>query len=67
MNIFINGEESVVEDNISVKNLLEHLGVTQKVMAVAVNSNIVRKDGWELHNLSENDKVELLQFTGGGA
>jgi sulfur carrier protein len=35
-------------------------------MAAAVNMNIVKKDDWNNFTPKENDKIELLQFVGGG-
>lgn len=66
MKIFVNGEEYNFNDKATIQEILEKLAVLGKVMAVAVNSQIVRKDSWEIYTASENDKLELLQFTGGG-
>jgi sulfur carrier protein len=46
--------------------LIEFLSIKVGVMAVAVNMNIVKKDDWDSFKLSQDDKVELLQFVGGG-
>ena len=35
-------------------------------MAVAVNMKIVKKDDWDKFILNEGDKVEALNFVGGG-
>jgi sulfur carrier protein len=35
-------------------------------MASAVNMDIVKKDNWDKYILKNNDKIELLQFVGGG-
>jgi len=35
-------------------------------MATAVNMNVVKKEHWNEFELHENDKVEFLQFVGGG-
>ena len=66
MKILVNGEEKNFNDNLSVENLIISLGVEGKVMAVAINSHIVKKDDWGLRILQDGDKIELLQFTGGG-
>lgn len=36
-------------------------------MAAAVNMDIVKKDEWINYFPKENDKIELLQFVGGGS
>ena len=35
-------------------------------MAAAVNMNIVKKDEWSSFIPKNDDKIELLQFVGGG-
>jgi len=66
MNIIVNGEEKEFQDQITINELIELLQIKIGVMAVAVNMNIVKKDDWDSFRLSQNDKVELLQFVGGG-
>jgi sulfur carrier protein len=46
--------------------LIAALNLEGKVMAAAVNMNIVKQEAWESHELKEGDKVELLDFVGGG-
>jgi sulfur carrier protein len=66
MKIIINGEERVVEDNSTLKSVINVLLIEDKVMASAVNMNIVKKENWENYVLEEGDKLELLEFVGGG-
>ena len=66
MKIKINGIEKNVKDNITIKELLKELNILDKTMAVAVNMNIVKKDEWDKYKLNENDKIEALNFVGGG-
>ena len=65
MKLIINGEEKNTESK-TVQNLLDELGINEKVMAAAVNMNVVKKENWATFELNENDKVEFLQFVGGG-
>jgi sulfur carrier protein len=64
--IIVNGEERKIEENMTIKALLEKLGIADKTMASAVNMEVVKKEEWERHTLSEGDKVEFLHFVGGG-
>ncbi len=66
MKIVLNGETKEVNDGISLFALMEQEGVTGKVMAAAINMQIVKKEDWGTKSLEEGDKVELLQFVGGG-
>ncbi|EDM24413.1 sulfur carrier protein ThiS [Caminibacter mediatlanticus TB-2] len=66
MKIIINGIETNIKENTTIKELLEELKVLDKTMAVAVNMKIVKKDDWDKYKLNENDKIEALNFVGGG-
>ena len=66
MHIIVNGKETSLEDNASMQTLIATLKLEGKVMAAAVNMNIVKQDAWSSYQLVAGDKVELLDFVGGG-
>jgi len=66
MKITINGIEKEIKKNTTIKKLLEELKVLDKTMAVAVNMKIIKKDEWDKYTLNEGDKIEALNFVGGG-
>ena len=66
MKIKINGIKKNISENTTIEQLLNELQVLDKTMAVAVNMKIVKKDEWKSYKLQENDKVEALNFVGGG-
>ena len=66
MNIIINGEEKSFGNNISLMDILNILSLEGKVMAAAVNMEIVKQDAWDKYILNDGDKLELLDFVGGG-
>ncbi len=66
MKIVVNGDTKEVKDNLTLLQLIEELGILSKVMASAVNMEIVKKDDWHIHTLKEGDHIELLHFVGGG-
>jgi len=66
MKIIINGKEKEIKENSTIKELLNSLEIFDKTMAVAVNMKIVKKDNWNNYKLKENDKIEALNFVGGG-
>lgn len=65
MILTINGETKEVKST-TIDTLLDELGVKDKVMASAVNMEVVKKENWSTYELKESDKVEFLQFVGGG-
>ena len=66
MKLIINGEEKIVDENKSIKQIMIDLNIIDKVMACAVNMDIVKKDDWSSYTPKDGDKLELLQFVGGG-
>jgi sulfur carrier protein len=66
MKLIINGETKEFSENITLEKVLEELGLTGKVMAAAVNMEIVKQDKWDRRILNDMDKLELLDFVGGG-
>jgi len=66
MKLKVNGEIKELEDNITINELINKLGIEIKVMAGAVNMEIVKKDNWDSYILKDGDKVEFLDFVGGG-
>ncbi len=67
MNIYFNSEPIAIEDNISLHALLVSKDFDTKMgIAVAVNDNVVGRQGWKSHILKENDKVLVISATKGG-
>lgn len=66
MKIIINGEMKEFEDKITLLKVLKKLSLESKVMAAAVNMDIVKQDEWSEYELQDDDKLELLDFVGGG-
>jgi sulfur carrier protein len=66
MKIVVNGENLEFDNGSSLQAIIDSLKIEDKVMAAAVNMDIVKKDNWSNFIINENDKIELLQFVGGG-
>jgi sulfur carrier protein len=66
MNIKVNGEVRELNEGATLYDLIHSLGLEAKVMAAAVNMEIVKQDAWNTAVLKEGDTVELLDFVGGG-
>jgi len=66
MELIINGENKSFDDTFSLQQIITNLQIEDKVMAAAVNMEIVKKDNWKGFVPKDNDKIELLQFVGGG-
>jgi len=66
MILIINGENKEVKEGSTLEEIISNLQIEDKVMAAAINMNIVKKDEWKNFQPEENDKLELLEFVGGG-
>ena len=66
MNLFLNGEATSAPDGVSVEEFLRHLGMPEKGVAVERNREIVPKSLYGTTRLAEGDRLEIVQFVGGG-
>jgi sulfur carrier protein len=66
MNIFVNGKQIVINDNFTLKKLSDYLNLDLSKTVVELNGKIIEKNNSENTLLKENDKIEFIQFVGGG-
>ena len=66
MEIVINGEAKQVAAPLSVAELLEVLDLKADRIAVELNRQIVRRENWPAARLNDQDRLEIVQFVGGG-
>lgn len=50
----------------TVATLLKALGVSPRLVAVAVNGEVVRRDDWSVALVRDGDAVEIVRAVGGG-
>jgi len=62
----VNGNPRDVPDGLSVRGLVEHLGLTEGPVAVERNRDVVPRAEHEATLLSEGDTLEIVHFVGGG-
>lgn len=66
MEIVINGETREVPSPTSIDGLLRLLDLKEDRVAIELNRVIVRRDRWTSTELQPNDRLEIVQFVGGG-
>jgi len=66
MILIINGDTKETKEGSSLLQIMQELKIEDKVMAAAVNMNIVKKDSWSEYKPQDGDALELLHFVGGG-
>ena len=66
MNLLVNGEPASAPDSITVAGFLQRLGLPDKGVAVERNREIVPKSAYASTLLVDGDRIEIVQFVGGG-
>jgi sulfur carrier protein len=66
MELVVNGSRREVPDGLTVRALVEHLGLTEGPVAVEVNRAIVPRARHAEHRIVAGDVVEIVHFVGGG-
>lgn len=66
MNLYLNGEPASAPLGATVAGFLDLLGLPQKGVAVERNREIVPKSRYVETVLAEGDRIEIVQFVGGG-
>ncbi|MGA7674731.1 MAG: sulfur carrier protein ThiS [Rhizomicrobium sp.] len=66
MTVTINGETRHLGDSVSVAALLTGMGLDPKKIAVERNHEIVPRSQYDATAVGEGDKLEIVQFIGGG-
>jgi thiamine biosynthesis protein ThiS len=66
MTITLNGEQREIRDSLTVMALLDELGIQKERVAVELNLEIVPRGRFTETPLKDGDRVEIVNFVGGG-
>ena len=66
LQIQVNGEPRDCRSGSTVGDLLRELEIKTEGVAVELNQEILDRKDFELRNLKQGDRVEILSFIGGG-
>ena len=66
MRITLNGDPFELEGPISVADLLARLAIDPRRVAVEHNLAILKRDAFAASVVREGDRVEIVNFVGGG-
>ena len=64
--IQLNGDRYEINDGTNLNELLNKLKIQKNKVAIEVNGEIVEKNKYPNLILNKGDKVEIVQFIGGG-
>jgi sulfur carrier protein len=66
MQVTVNGAPREIPDGLTVRGLVEHLGLTEGPVAVEVNGAVVPRARHPEHPVRAADVIEIVHFVGGG-
>jgi thiamine biosynthesis protein ThiS len=66
MQIILNGQKREIPAGLTVEGLLQYLDIKPQRVAVEINEEIVRKATYSAKDIKEGDRIEVVQFMGGG-
>lgn len=66
MTLTVNGEHKDIPDGLTIRALIEHLGLADGPVAVEKNREIVPRSEHATTPLAQGDVVEIVHFVGGG-
>jgi sulfur carrier protein len=66
MNVTINGSPRDVPDEMTIRDLVVHLGLGDGPVAVEINREIVPRAQHATHKIAGGDAIEIVHFVGGG-
>jgi thiamine biosynthesis protein ThiS len=66
MKLIVNGEERRLDGVANVADLVRALDLDPRKLAVELNLEIVPKSRYDAQPLKDGDRLEIVQFVGGG-
>ena len=66
MRVYINGEAREFSSPLSLAQLITELDLPPARIAVELNRVVVRRNEWSTTDVSDEDRIEIVHFVGGG-
>ena len=66
MEVMINGDTFKFDEQLTLLALLQQLEIDEQRVIVEHNSKLIKQGAFASQVVSANDKLELLEFVGGG-
>ena len=64
--IYINGKKFIIKENTSLTQLIKELDLGKKSFALAVNSEVIKKEKFDSFIILPDSKIEIISAVGGG-
>lgn len=66
MECIINGRTHTFETAVTISSLLDYLDIEEHRIVIEHNGELIKKEAFSNHIVQNNDRLELLEFVGGG-
>ena len=66
ISIILNGEDLECPNRLNFLAFLQYLELEPRSLAIELNREILPKSEWEKRQVENGDKIEIVQFVGGG-
>jgi len=66
MQVVLNGVEKVLQEKVTVLEMVQELGLVPETMVVEVNQKIYQHNDFSSIVINEGDRIEIIRFVGGG-
>ncbi|NCO36632.1 MAG: thiamine biosynthesis protein ThiS [Armatimonadetes bacterium CG2_30_59_28] len=66
MRIKLNGEHRDIDDNLTIADLVDRLGLNRDGIAIAINRAVVPRPEHATTEIRDGDVVEVIHAAGGG-
>lgn len=66
IDVVVNGSPREIAPSLSVRQLIESLGMGQQAVAAEVNQRLIPRGKQDTHILLPGDRIELVSLVGGG-
>ena len=66
MKVLVNHKIQELKDNANLMDLLTHMQLPEKGIALAIDNKVIPKNEWQCFKLSDQMKVTMIRATQGG-
>lgn len=66
MQIVVNGKPRELEGEMDLPAFLARHGINPRLVAVAINGDVIPKDAWAATRVRAGDALEIVRMVGGG-
>lgn len=66
MKCIINGDPFTFDSEVTIQDILNHLELDKKRVIAEHNQNLIQREDFANQIVREDDRLELLEFVGGG-